>query len=152
MGFKEIEKFNDALLAKQVWRMLKNPDTLCHRVFKARFFSDCSILEANPSVNRSYAWKSILSARDVVRKGMVWRIGDGKKVSLKEDKWLPDQVYRPVSYPLPSIPPDAKVSILIDEENGTWKEAAIRKKFLPHEAKKILSIPLSTRLPQDSPI
>ena len=104
MEFKEIEKFNDALLAKQVWRMLKNPESLCHRVFKARFFLDCSILEANPSINGSYAWKSILSTRDVVRKGMVWRIGDGKKVSLKEDKWLSDQVYRPVSFPLPSIP------------------------------------------------
>ena len=75
-----------------------------------------------------------------------------KKVSLKEDKWLPDQVYRPVSSPLPSIPHDAKVSILIDEENGTWKEAKIRQNFLPHEAMKILSIPLNTRLPQDSPI
>ena len=119
MGFKEIEKFNDALLAKQVWRMLKNPESLCHRVFKAHFFPDCSILEANSSTNGSYAWKSILSARDVVRKGMVWRIGDGKTVSLKEDKWLPDQVYRSVSSPLPSIPPDAKVSIFIDEVNGT---------------------------------
>ena len=142
MGFKEIEKFNDALLAKQVWRMLKNPESLCHRVFKARFFPDCSILVANSSINRSYAGKSILSARDVVRKGMIWRIGDVKTVSLKEDKWLLDQVYRSVSSPLPSIPPDAKVSIFIDEVNGTWKEAEIKQNFLPHEVKKIMSIPL----------
>ena len=26
LGFKKIEKFNEDLLAKQVWRMLKNPD------------------------------------------------------------------------------------------------------------------------------
>ena len=60
MGFKEIEKFNDALLAKQVWRMINNLDSLCHRVFKARFFPDCSILEARDSNVGSYAWKSIL--------------------------------------------------------------------------------------------
>ena len=68
MGFKEIEKFNEALLAKQVWRILKNPESLCYRVFKARFFPNCSILEATSLTSGSYAWKSILSARDVVRK------------------------------------------------------------------------------------
>nr|XP_023899904.1 uncharacterized protein LOC112011799 [Quercus suber] len=71
MGFKEIEKFNDALLAKQVWRMINNPDSLCHRVFKARFFPYCSILEAREATVGSYAWKSILNARDVIRRGMV---------------------------------------------------------------------------------
>ena len=38
MGFKEIEKFNQALLAKQVWRMINNPDSLCHKVFKTIYF------------------------------------------------------------------------------------------------------------------
>ena len=71
MGFKEIEKFNDALLAKQVWRMLHNPDSLCFRVFKARFFPNYSILDAKESNSGSYAWKSILGARDVIKKGMV---------------------------------------------------------------------------------
>ena len=35
LGFKEIEKFNDSILAKQVWRMINNPNSLCHHVFKA---------------------------------------------------------------------------------------------------------------------
>ena len=37
MGFKDIEKFNDSLLAKQVWCMINNLDSLCHRVFKLDF-------------------------------------------------------------------------------------------------------------------
>ena len=90
MGFKEIEKFNEALLAKQMWRMMNNSDTLSYKIFKARFFPNCSILEGNDQKASSYAQKSILSAREVVKKGMVWRIGDSNFVSIREDKWLPD--------------------------------------------------------------
>ena len=86
MEFKEIEKFNDALLAKQVWCMMHNPDSLCYKVFKARFFPNCSILEDNECTVGSYAWKSILSARDVVRKGMVWQDRNGQFVCIREDK------------------------------------------------------------------
>lgn len=80
LGFKEIEKFNEALLAKQVWRMINNLDSLCYRVFKARFFPNCSILEAKDSVIRSYACKSIISSRDFIQRGMVWRVGDGQLI------------------------------------------------------------------------
>ncbi|XP_075659903.1 putative mitochondrial protein AtMg00310 [Castanea sativa] len=119
MGFKEIEKFNEALLAKQVWRMMHNLESLCYKVFKTRFFPNCSIQEAKESTVRLYTWKSILSARDVVKKGMVWRVGNGQSVCIREDKWLPDQVCKTVLIPPPSLPPDAKVCTLIDPESAT---------------------------------
>ena len=39
MGFKELAPFNEALLAKQTWRLLHNKNSLFYRVFKSRFFS-----------------------------------------------------------------------------------------------------------------
>ena len=149
MGFKEIENFNKALLAKQVWHLLNNQDSLCYKVFKARSFPDCSILEAQEAKGGSFAWKSILSAREVVKQGLIWRIGNGANVSIKEDKWLPDPCYRKVSSPLPSIPPEANVSSLIDYNLGTWKKEDIKQFFLPHEADAIISIPLSLRMPTE---
>ncbi|XP_030936458.1 uncharacterized protein LOC115961661 [Quercus lobata] len=125
MVFKEIEKFNDALLVKQVWRLINNPDPLCHRVFKARFFPDCSILEAQASSSGSYAWKSIINARDVIRKGMVWHIGTGEAVRIKEDRWLPGSTNCSVLLPLPSLAPDVKVSSLIDQETVAWKAEVV---------------------------
>ena len=100
MGFKEIEKFNDALLAKQVWQLINNPTSLCHWVFKARFFLDCSILEARKSIVGSYAWKSLLSARDVIRQGMIWQVGHEDFVRIKGDRWLPNQACCSVISPL----------------------------------------------------
>jgi len=54
MGFKELQKFNDAMLAKQVWRLMEKKDTLFHRFFKWKFFPNGSILETKEG-NGSFA-------------------------------------------------------------------------------------------------
>ena len=95
--------------------MINNPDSLCHRVFKARFFSVFSILEARDSNVGSYAWKSILSARDVIRRGMVWRVGTGERVRIKEDRWLPEKGHELIISPLTQVPAETKVSYLINQ-------------------------------------
>ena len=149
MGFKEIEKFNDVVLAKQVWRMINNPNSLCHRVFKARFFPTCSIWEAKDSNMGSYAWKSILSARDVIWKGMVWHIGNGQNVRIKEDKWLPGSPNSPIISPLPTIAAETKVQTLINQELGVWRANRVNQLFLLKEASAILGIPLSCQCPPE---
>ena len=68
-GFQGSSQFNDALLAKQAWRLLHNKDSLFYRVFKMKFFSHCSIWEAQESSSGSHAWHSILKGRDVLLKG-----------------------------------------------------------------------------------
>ena len=64
MGFKDLALFNEALFAKQAWRLLHNKDSLFYRVFKAKFFPHCSIMETADSISGSYAWHSILKGRD----------------------------------------------------------------------------------------
>jgi len=38
--------FNLAMLAKQVWRLLTNPDSLCARVLRARYYPNGELLKA----------------------------------------------------------------------------------------------------------
>lgn len=76
MGFRELQKFNDALLAKQVWRLMTNQDSFFGRFIKSKFFSEGTIFDAKEN-RGSFAWKSILKGHDTIKRGMKWRVGDG---------------------------------------------------------------------------
>ena len=142
MGFKDLSRFNDALLAKHTWRLLHDHHSLFYRVFKARFFPDCSIMEAKESSNASFAWKSILRGRDVIKRGAVWRIGNGKSVHIWGDRWLPGAVNNKVLSPAVVANTSTLVSSLIDQTNLVWKGKIIESYFFEWEAKIIKNIPL----------
>ena len=90
LGFRDIENFNLALLGKQVWRLIHNTDSLLYKVFKARYFPKCTIMDDEVNLNGSYAWQSILKARHVISMCATWRIGNGESVFIHGDRWLPD--------------------------------------------------------------
>ena len=142
MGFKELQKFNEAMLAKQVWRLLDNNDSLFHRFFKAKFFPNGSILDAKEG-NSYFAWKSILKGRDVIKKGLQWRVSNGDSIHIFHDVWLPTPRPQNVISPYSILDYDAKVPVLIDHDKCCWLESVIDNSFLPHEASLIKAIPLS---------
>lgn len=68
-GFRDMETFNLALLAKRGWRLLYDQDSLLSRLMKARYFPRASFLEAKEGFQPSYTWRSILKGREVLVKG-----------------------------------------------------------------------------------
>jgi hypothetical protein len=100
-------------------------------------------------VNRpSYVWESLLSSRDLLNDGLVWRIGDGGNVKIWKDKWLPTLITHAVQSPPKVFPEDSLVSTLIDQEAHAWNLELINSIFMPDEAKIIASMPLC-HLPPD---
>uniref|UniRef100_A0A803QCL6 Uncharacterized protein n=1 Tax=Cannabis sativa TaxID=3483 RepID=A0A803QCL6_CANSA len=68
MGFRHLYDFNIALLGKQAWRFHTHKDSLVSKLFKARYYSRGSFIEAELGSNPSYIWRSILKAKDVIIK------------------------------------------------------------------------------------
>jgi hypothetical protein len=46
MGLRDLVNFNKALLAKQIWRLWKFSRSLIATIMKAKYYPDCSVLEA----------------------------------------------------------------------------------------------------------
>ncbi|GKB49276.1 reverse transcriptase [Tanacetum coccineum] len=79
-----------SLLSKQVWRMITVPTTLAAKLLKARYFPRSTYFDANVGFRPSYIWCSLISIKEIVRKGCKWNIGDGRYVNVWEDYWLKD--------------------------------------------------------------
>uniref|UniRef100_A0A2N9HKV4 CCHC-type domain-containing protein n=1 Tax=Fagus sylvatica TaxID=28930 RepID=A0A2N9HKV4_FAGSY len=143
MGFRGLKQFNTALLGKQVWRLMTEKDSLFYKVFQAKFFPRGSIMEAKENSRGSFAWKSILGARQLIRSGMWWRVGDGSQVKVWGDSWLPTLSAPKLISPCPSPLTDLTVEKLIDPNTHSWALGNYEPYLLPFEVAEISRIPLS---------
>ncbi|KAG8478534.1 hypothetical protein CXB51_028291 [Gossypium anomalum] len=82
MGFKDLFLFNKALLAKQVWRILSQPNCLLAKVLKARYYPFSNILSAKVRSYFSFIWRSICSVRELIANGILWRVGSGAHINI----------------------------------------------------------------------
>jgi len=143
LGFRSFKCFNLALLAKQGWRCLHQPESLATQVLKARYFPRSSFWEAKKGYQASFTWQSLLKGRVLLKEGCVWRVGNGTKIRIWRDKWLPRSHNHMAFSPSQALHLDATVSELIDHENRSWREQQIRQSFSHAQAEEILNIPLS---------
>ena len=152
MGFKDLKVFNLTLLAKQGWRILSNPNSLSHKVLKAKYFAESNFMEAQLGHKPSYTWRSLMAAKEVIGKGLRWNIGNGRKVNIWADRWVPIPYSFKIIGPRPPYTTLDLVASLINSETGSWDISLVKENFIPHDVEAILSIPISPHLPDDSQI
>jgi hypothetical protein len=85
LGFRDLAIFNQAMLGKQCWRILTEPDSLCARVLKGRYFPNGEFWNAICPRTSSYTWRSLMHGKKLLQQGLIWRVGDGKQISISKD-------------------------------------------------------------------
>ncbi|GLT61404.1 hypothetical protein SLA2020_341140 [Shorea laevis] len=140
MGCKDLYCFNLAMLARQAWRLLQNPNALWVRVLKSLYFSDSSFFDARKGSHLSWAWSSILKGRDIVQLGARWNVGNGQDVLIFQDKWIPTLPGFQVISPSDHNSLFSHVCELLDEY-GEWDLTKLNACFSSEECREILKIP-----------
>src|SRR5438128_1164129 len=128
LGFKDLYSLNLAMLARQCWRLIQAPESLCAQVLQAKYFPEGDLLIALPRNGMNYVWRNILKGLVVLKEGMIWRIGDGLRVHIWSDPWLPRGDTRKPSTPVDDCPLEM-VAELIDAESGMWNRELIAQYF-----------------------
>lgn len=152
MGFHDISRFNQALLCKQAWWILHHPHSLLSRVLKHCYFKNTCSLNCGVGTRPSYAWRSIIHGRVLLKRGLLKGIGDGRGTSVSCENWILDENPQPQISLNGFMDTTLKVSNLVNPLTGGWDKARIHQTFVEQDAAYILKIKISTRLQDTSRI
>ena len=139
LGLKKFGLMNQAMLARQYWRISQHPQTLVSRAFKAKYFPKNSMHDCSPKPHHSWFWRSILSPKNKKLKEGRWVVGTGAEIPLNHNAWYPCQNHVLKHHNLHR----GSVAELIDNNTHTWKPNLIQALYPPPFRNEILQIPLS---------
>lgn len=132
------------MLARQARRLIQGEHSLFFRVCKARYFPNSSFMEAKLGYSHSFVWHSLLEAREFIRAGTAWKVGDGQSIEVIDHKWL--------THP-PQFRTDAntnmKVADLINHSTRQLNGPLLHTTFLQSTMEDIQSIKLGEECDKD---
>ena len=139
MGFRDLRLVNQALLARQAWRLIFYPASLCARVLKAKYFPQGNLLDTVLAGDTSPSWRGIEHGLALLKQGAIYRVGDGKTIRIWRDNWIPR------AHGLKHVGSVRHcrlrwVSHLIDAQSGSWDEMLVRRYFYACDVEEILKI------------
>jgi hypothetical protein len=139
LGFRDMNLFNQAMLARMAWRLIQHPNSLFARVLKAKYFPKGNILDTVFSADPSPVWRGVEFGLELLKEGVISRIGDGKNTQILRDQWLP----RDSGHKITAMKKNSRrrwVNQLIDNVTKTWKMDFLHELFYDHDVQAILKI------------
>lgn len=145
LGFRDLHGFNAALLGKHIWNFCQNPTSLVARLFKARYFSGNHILQSAKGIGSSFIWTGIWEAKEELRKGFRWIVGDGAEIRIFKDPWLKGNSDFCVEENHTSNFRDERVCNYFRPDSKVWDDVRVQQDFSDQDAHLILR----TYIPQN---
>lgn len=84
--------------------------------------------------------RSILKGLELLKKGIIWRVGNGEDIKIWDDPWLPrGSTRRPITPRRGIIL--SRVADLLCPDTGQWDEELVRELFWTEDVPIILALP-----------
>ncbi|GJV59378.1 RNA-directed DNA polymerase, eukaryota, reverse transcriptase zinc-binding domain protein [Tanacetum coccineum] len=90
LGLKSMFEWNTTLMAKHLWNILTNKDSIWVRWVNVHKIKGRNLWEIECNRGMSWSWKHLLELRDKIRAFVRIKIGNGKGCSIWYDKWHPN--------------------------------------------------------------
>ena len=143
LGLRDIQLFNQALLAKLAWRILTVPNCLLSRILLGKYCHNKSFLEVYVPAVCSHGWHSILHGLELLKSCMRKAIGNGLTTKVWQDSWiLLEKNLKPIG-PCTESVLDLWVSDLLTSDLK-WNKQMLEE-MLPALAAQIQTIRPSTK-------
>ena len=128
--------------------MVQDPETLSARILKAVYYPAGEFLDAELGAAPSRVWRAIMEGKDVLKQGLIRRIGTGEETEIWNMNWLPrGGLLRPVA--CTHDDPPHRVCELIDPLTRSWDMEKVQTFCAPMDVEIIQRIPLSSRQQAD---
>lgn len=148
IGFRDMHMFNQALLARQGWRLIQKPDSLCARVLKSKYYPNGELLDTVFATDASQSWRGVEFGLELLKRGLIWRVGNGKSIQIQRDQWIP----RHEGLKTANFIRRSRlrwVNQIIDPITKNWNQELINQIFNPCDAHEILKIKIPSRETED---
>lgn len=139
LGFRNLHGYNLAMLGKHVWNFVHKPHSLVSRVFKAKYYPNSHILNASSNGGASFIWSGIFKAKEELKKGFKWILGNGKDISVSSDPWLRGKEDFMIDNG-DDFDVNMKVNQLFRHNSAEWDREKIYDMFNERDANAILNM------------
>ncbi|GKE60949.1 hypothetical protein Tco_1511316, partial [Tanacetum coccineum] len=87
LGFKPLHKWNEVLLVSQLWKLIDKRESLWVKWVNTVKLKGKSIWEVDTCESDSHGWKELMKIREKIKPYVIYKVGDGKSISVWHDKW-----------------------------------------------------------------
>ena len=121
LGLRKADAVNTAFQCKLAWKVLTNDSSLWTQLMKDVYLKDKNFFDYQKKAADSPVWKNLLNCRPLLKRGITWKVGNGKSILFWLDNWIDNySLAELLNIPISSIShPKVTVSeFMLD--NHTW--------------------------------